>query len=571
MNFKPILSRLLLVSFMLVPGFTANANAGSEPVWKLDFAKKIKWFEVAPTGHLLVSTDKALVGVDPENGKVLWKLEAYKKIQQAPEKLFGHWFDTFVPFTPYAIIMKFSGANKTMKSSSQPYYFTLLNVITGEEIWSAESMGIKSDYGHILAPEIGGVLLYVKDKNKKKTMLLASLETGKTIWENQSFFKKRNPEMIDLFPTVETPDDDFFGEASVKKSIIGNQPPLFDTDETMITFMNKKAIRKWNAKTGELIWETEIKAKKAPAYAYGYAPMLLSETGDVLYAAVDKKVFALRTDDGGLLWQKAPKLKGGVTWMQLIPKGLVVGNRAFLDSKLGKPFITVLNVATGQPLWKKPFTGLKDATNFAIKDDLILVCANKKLYAINIADGAAMELANNLKFKGKETPEYLALREDGYFLQSSNNLMLISQNGQPVFQTYYKAPGLSMLERIAAKQIWGLTQHMMSKGWEVDVDDLRKNYPAWMHGSHLDQEAFSDYMWEKRFKSSKNRETYTYMLTRIETDTAKGLGLVKVNKINGKTEGQLILGTKNPVYELDEYENRLFFKAGDKEIVCYSF
>ena len=564
------LNRIMIFILLAFFGSNGLAFGGTEPIWKVGFEETVNWFQVAPTGHLLVSTDEGLVGIDPENGQILWKRDEYKGIWQAKEEGFGHWLEEFVPFTPYAIIMKFSGAKKRIKSSTHPYYFTLLNAITGEEIWSTESMGIKSDYGHILVPEIDGVLLYVKDKNKKKTMLLASITTGNVIWENQNFFKKSNPEMFAL-EMLEL--DDYkktkkkrISENSdekidfTKKSIVGNQPPLFDTDETMITFMNKKAMRKWNAKTGELIWETELKAKEAPAFVYGYAPILLSENSDVVYAAVDKKVFALRAENGELIWKKAPKLKGGVSWMQLTPQGLVVGHRFFPDSHLGDPFITVLNVATGKPLWKKEFTKLKDGTNFVIKDDLILVCANKRLYAINIADGTDIEVAKDLKFKEKEVPEYMEVRDDGYFLQSSNNLMLISQNGEMVFHTYYKALGLSFLEKMAATHI---SHYMMSKGWEVEMEG--------MHGSRFDKDSISEFIWEKRFKNSKNRETYTYVLTRIITETEKSVGLVKVNKIDGQEEGQLILGTRTPVYELDEYESRLFLKAGDKIIVCHTF
>ena len=46
---------------------------------------------------------------------------------------------------------------------------------------------------------------------------------------------------------------------------------------------------------------------------------------------------------------------------------------------------------------------------------------------------------------------------------------------------------------------------------------------------------------------------------------------MKVDKNTGETEKRLVLGTKEPEYELDEIEGRLFFKSDKKEITCYNF
>ncbi|MFQ5605448.1 MAG: PQQ-binding-like beta-propeller repeat protein [bacterium] len=575
------LSWLRILSFLTIMGLTVNVFGGSDPIWKATFTKSVKWMKVAPTGHLLVSTDEGLVGIDSETGGILWTREDLKGLKDRPEKEFASWLEEFVPFTSFAVLRNFSGAKKKFKTSGMPYWITLINVVNGQDMWTTETMGFKDHYGYYFLPEIGGMFLYAKDKNKKKTAFVVDLASGKVIWQKRDFFKKRDPAKFDLFPPVkDTSQDPFFEDAgSSKKTIMGNQPPLFDTDETMITFMNKKAIRKFNAQTGELIWETAVKAKNPPAIQNGYAPMLLDENGDVLYAACAKTVYAVRPQDGSLIWEKPPKLKGGVSQMRLLPEGLMVkGARSDNDwvvAARGRPFVAVIDLATGQPLWQKEYKKMKESTNFVIKDDKIVFYAYKKLYGINLADGEYTVLAEDLKFRGDEVPASLLLRDDGYLLQSSNNLMLVSLNGEKVFHTYHEGPGLSWVEKVAADIMRNNVKKMTFPGWKTDVEDLQRNYPQWMQAAwkskKMEKDMFYEYLSEIRFKETKNRETYMYILARIKTENEKGAGLIKVNKFTGETEDQIILGTKEPVYEVDKIESRVFFKSGKQEIACYKF
>ena len=52
----------------------------------------------------------------------------------------------------------------------------------------------------------------------------------------------------------------------------------------------------------------------------------------------------------------------------------------------------------------------------------------------------------------------------------------------------------------------------------------------------------------------------------ILTDLSDGVGLVKVNKDNGKTEKEIVLKDKKPVYQVDEYEGFLYYLSGSSEI-----
>jgi hypothetical protein len=49
-----------------------------------------------------------------------------------------------------------------------------------------------------------------------------------------------------------------------------------------------------------------------------------------------------------------------------------------------------------------------------------------------------------------------------------------------------------------------------------------------------------------------------------------GGGIVRVERETGAVAGEIQLGTKAPVYELDS-QGRLYFKSGPKTIECYRF
>ena len=539
-------SRTKLLGLPILLCLTLNVFAQPEQLWKSTFGHPIQWLKVAPTGQLLAGTKKSLLGIDPANGEVLWQRDDLKGLidwQRTEKTCCESWLEEFVPFTPYAVLRIFSGANKTFKHSGLPDYLKLINVLDGQDMWTTQTMGLKHQYGYFFLPEIGGMLIYAKDKKKKKTVVAVEIATGTVLWKNRNFFKKRNPVMF--------PD-----------GIVGNQEPLFDTEETMITFMNKKAIRKFNAATGELIWETEVKAKEVSAPRNGYAPMILGENRETLYAACVKKslfkwygiICAIRTSDGKMIWKKPVKFKGGVTQMQQAANGLIVKGVPIDEEGLPKtdkkPFFALLDPVSGKVLWKKEYTVLTGGSDFVVRDNDILVYAKGKLLTVNLLDGMLFEIGKDLKFKGKETPAFIDIRDDGIFLQSSNNLMLVSLMGEKVYHAYHEAPGFSWWEKLA-----GLAGSMAAASY-LKTDDIS---------------GATDFIFAARFKATINLETYTYMLARIETGKKKKVGLVKVNKNDGTVENQIILGTRRPTYSVDEYESLLFLKSNKREIVCYRF
>jgi len=514
----------------------ATGVHAAEPAWTISFEKEIKWQQLTPAGNLVVGTDKALYGIDPATGAITWQWEELKKLKQP--------FFEVIPFTQYAVVNAASGPFGAQSNTM------LIDVFNGKQIWSSKEIGLVNTQGQFLLMETGQIMMFGQSAEKMKpTLVVADLETGVPAWSSQEFLKKGPP----LFEQ---------GHAKIVKrfTMVGNQEPVFDTGKTIITYLNKEGVRKHSIETGELIWKSSAKLKDVPAPRNGFAYMTLSDDGSVLYVPHQKKLVAISTGDGSPVWKKPPEFKGPVSSIRATSQGLLI--RTGLDKKgKGKKTITMVDPATGKSVWKKPFDKMKGATNYAIKDGKIVLYADKKLYAIDMADGKAEKIVDKVKFKS-DWPDRMEMKKDGYLLTATQELAFYDFDGNEKFHAYHKAPGSSLLAKVAS------TAAVMA----VNVMEVAAAHDRAMRtGRSQKYDIHSNPTLSKRFTATANRDNYMYMLTDIKTEGEKGPGLVKVNKNTGETDSHIILGTKEPEYELDEIEARLFFKSDKKEISCYGF
>jgi len=518
-----------------------SAYAAVEPSWKISFDDEIKWQQLTPVGNLIVSTDKALYSVDPTSGKIAWQSEELKKLKQ-------EFFD-LIPMTPYAVI------NLSEGFMGQKGRTMLFDIWEGKSVWDSKAIGIVNSLGHFILWDTGQILMYGSDAEKLpkkdvKIVVVADLLTGKPAWKSEDFFEK-DPLLHETK----------IGRIARKYSISGNQMPVFDTPTTFITFMSKKGVKKYDATNGSLLWQCPENMKNVSALQFGFAQMALSQNDDVIYVPYERKLYGIRASDGGMVWAKPPKLKGIVNQIMATDKGVLV--RGGPDGKgKGDAFITLLDAATGEEAWKKPFKKMKGATNFVLKDGKIILYTDGKLYTINLVDGSYDELVKKVKFDGSEIPSGVSVREDGYLMTSSQNLMLADFQGNEKYHAYFKAPGSSLFAKIAST---AATMAVNAMEYAVAQDRANRTGRSQKYQIHGNPTL------SKRFKATGNTQNYTYILTNVKTDGDKGPGLVKVNKNTGEVEKQVILGTKKPEYEMDEVEARLFFQSDKKEITCYDF
>ena len=505
-------TRRTIVALALM-GLTASALAAPSTLWSISFDKDIKWMRLMETGHLVASTDEGLVGIDPESGQIVWQQEEWKGLKEDR-------FDA-IPFTQYGVVQTgkgvFGAHNKMV----------VIDYVSGQEKWNSDKLDILSSMGQFILPEVSALFIHGRNGKGKEWPRVANLETGDLLWENQDFFKGRKAQVFQL--------------SASKQTLVGNQEPLFDTDKTFITFMNKKAIRKWNAKTSELVWENELKCKAAPALKQGFCPMFLNKDATIVYVAADKRVYPVRTSDGTLVWEKPKELKGMVYQMLLLPQGLLVKGGPNQEGKGGDPFMMLLDRDTGEKKWQDEFKKLKKSTNFIVENDKALVVADKKLYSVNIADGKYREIAKDLKFEGSEYPGRLAKRDEGFYLGGDQNLMMLSPSGELIYHTYHKAMGGSLFGKIATTAVIGVSNYG-SAMHALDRAQYEASRSVTGRGSAKYKLISSNPYLSLRYKATKDGYNYKYILTKVETEDDQGPGIVKVSKATGETVGRIVLG-----------------------------
>lgn len=181
------------------------------------------------------------------------------------------------------------------------------------------------------------------------------------------------------------------------------------------------------------------------------------------------------------------------------------------------------------------------------------------------------------KFDGKEAPGSCELRGNGILFTSSQNLTLVDFNGSQIYKVYKPAPGISTFGKImngalAATAMATAASQSYTSGYARGVgatsvaDDYQKSANAWTGIAAASINEIS-----KRFKASKSTENYQSILTKTSDGEEKGIGIVRINKDNGKEEAAVVLNNKKPVYELDAIGNMVYYLSGSDEISAFKF
>lgn len=527
---------LLLLLFL---AGTVSAVSAEDARWVHSFDKTIEWQKLTDAGYLVVGTKEALFGLDPATGETAWQLDQFKKM---PED-----FLEILPNTQFAVIT-YKGGPFGFGSTSY-----LVNMIDGSILWDTSTLEFGNSQGQFFIPEKSALLLFGSNTKGVPVASMVDLATGSKLWEQEKFFDKAAPPLFSIS-----------SEKKMRVAVMGNQEPLMLEDGSFLELMSTAGLRRVDGRSGAVLWTSPLKIKNVPAIQNGFSPMTLSSDGSVVYVPHDRYLHAVSVADGSTLWEKPKKLKGAVQQVALTDGGIVCKGGWGAGLKKFKDFITVLDPATGEETWRKPFKDLDNATSFVIQDGRIMLYADKTLFSIDIDSGDVKEIAKKVKLRDGEIPHTLEKRDNGLLLRATQNLMLFDSKGKEVYHTYNKAPQSSLLAKVASTAVImavnvgsaaGAHQRAMSTGRNQSYSLITSNP-----------------VMSERFSETVNSDNYVYMLAVVGKGSHKsGAGVVRVNKATGETDGSVVLGTKKPNYELDEIGGRLFFMPDKKEIHCYGF
>ncbi len=543
---KKRISVALIIVFVFNTILYGVTPVQSNEDWKLNFDDSPLMCKIIDDKIGIVSTKSSLNGIDLQTGQKIWTIDDWycKSTQHLG----------LIPNTKMAFALKAvkNEIRNSMSGGTVVYKHNeicMIDVEQGTTIWAKDTLAFLSCVGFSLLPRGDALLLTIRDEENDFWKMAVDIASGDVIWENRDFFGDKKPK------TFISPGAD--------KMIDGNQPPLYDTDSTMITIYQKNELRKWNLLTGEMIWQSDLMTKNVPLVTEGITPIMLSPDRTEIWVPCKKGLQTVATSDGSIKWNEMVKLPGLVT--QLIPTEteLFIIGGPNLEGKGGRPFITCVNRATGAREWKDDFKKLKPlkTSPVLLEGDSLIVYSDKKIFTVALADGSYHEAAKDLKFEGKETPKYFGKRDGNYILISGQNMMMLDPSYNIIYHSYYKAPGTSFLLKALA-----FTASVAIS----TVSAMYFSVPIYSGGGNTWYVFPTFYFGHPKYGHSTSTEDYMFVLSKVDDQSGgksqEDWGIKKISKANGRVDAQVMLGEKNPEYDISPTNNAIMYLSKENTV-----
>ena len=510
----PLTVRCAAVTLLAVTPLAAQ----SAPLWRYTATAAVSFFQVTPLGNVVVATADGLVGLDPDSGTVIWTRDDLKDLDRPS----------------YAAIRQSPFA--TVQVGER---FELIDLVTGASRWSTPPSADLEPYLPI--PERGLILAYGSTDSLEHILVAFDLGTGAVRWERAQPF-------------------------NLGKDSVGPERALWVSDSTFMLYVPKHGPVLLHAGTGEWLWGADklqgwgsLPLLGAPTWLRG-GTMVLGDS--VVYVVRENRLHALRTRDGAPIWAQSPRLPTSVAQLALTPRGIVVFGR----TGPGKPWLRLIDPATGESRWSKRFGGLlndaPEVTPFVAAERHVYIAVNDKLVAVSLEDGSTTEVAR-VEFKGGEHPFRLERRGDELLLIGNQNLMLLDSTGAERYHTYHPAPGRSTLANVGLGVL-----AVVANAASLAASALSTMDPASRSGSAPDL-WFPDL--GKRYTASEQARNYVYSVAHEEDSTGhKRPVFLRLHKDDGRVAGRVWLEEKRPEYQLDPITGTLYVRDG-REILAFKF
>lgn len=415
---------------------------------------------------------------------------------------------------------------------------------TGEDIWTNKIKGINWMVADATEKEIYG---FETTSNGKNTRIHKIGDNGAELWKDDRKVQG-NISNFQILPQ---------GLAVVSDKSDGGSSSVFAAkNESEIAFLS--------ASSGEDLWDKAPKTK-------GYVQHFYVQDDGILFGIQQGGINKI-SFDGNTLFKKPLKTGENILVMAESPQGLI-----YITSEDAN----IVDLKTGDQVWNKPLkykNSVAVASTYDRAKNRYLIAADDTVYAIDANSGDVSELAK-VKFDEKEAANAMEMRNGNIFMASSQNMMMLGDNGDQKYHGYFKSPGQSgfmkALGGVVAVAATGLSmahaaQAGMNKTGFGSSNDLR-NYNDYGKENQRAADMFASIgdasftMMSKRFKATAATENAQFILTKLDD----GVGLVKVNKDTGKVDKEIVLKDKKPEYQVDDVAGVLYYKANDKTIYAY--
>jgi putative pyrroloquinoline-quinone binding quinoprotein len=362
----------------------ATTSSRSTAVWTLRMKDDIRWQQVTPAGTLLLSTDRALAGIEIERGQVVWE----------KAELGGLPADS-VRMVDGSLLME----------AARPGLLLIFDPVTGAAVFDSRRLGLAEVVTRRVLPQTGTILVHGRRKEGPPVVALYDLVTGDQRWVSETLFEQTAPKKKGLGGLV---------QGLVRLASGSTELEVLQAGPEIIVVHTLMGLRALDARTGEVRWSATLPTAKADAPGHNVRLYPSLDQGDRIYVSFDDRLMAYRLADGQALWAK-PATAGG--WIRDIvqhPAGIVMlpeappegehtGNRTVINGVVQ----TGLNVARyedGTTIAPKPLKMRGNVIDGMIAGEAVVLAVDAESRTfVNVLDvaSATVRLKKDVKIKGQ--------------------------------------------------------------------------------------------------------------------------------------------------------------------------
>jgi outer membrane protein assembly factor BamB len=516
-------SFIFICVVILFSATTAHAQ------WQVQLSKTVNWYQVNPTGNLIVGTSDGIVGMDDQTGALTYTVQAIPSPSEDEFRM--------IPNTPFGMISRGQGKLETK---------VIFNVTNGMVLFDSKKENILVGKQYIL-PNSGDILMQGL-KGISSVFFLVDAASGKVKWELIDFFGKSifaevidgNPITIDnerfIFPTTggrsgggvycfSMKDGAQIWRAALP-TLKGAVTTTVNEAKVVTSYLLKdqcfyikgQAVMSYDLLTGKERWAEPAKQKGLPDLViYDPVGLIVASATDPKNNLTKPTMVMYDYKTGGELWLEPLKLKGTVRQYSYCEKGLIIS----MDAGNGKSQLNIVDLEKGTYIFSDTYKVNGTVLEMKLignavyvrtdrEEDIVSIESNASILPQSIASSADKPLVNrrvnefsytfnptdgilymtNLKsstqspvvaekivFEQKETPASIEIIKDMIVLSSSQTIAAYSKDGKEVFKTHIPAPGISGWKKalLATSAILNSMDAMRYADLEAKAKEAGKN------------------------------------------------------------------------------------------------
>jgi hypothetical protein len=182
--------------------------------------------------------------------------------------------------------------------------------------------------------------------------------------------------------------------------------------------------------------------------------------------------------------------------------------------------------------------------------------------------GLAKGIANAASGKDRlDIPVNITKLGNGQFVvRGRQHLLAFDPQAQNItWSTYYPAPGaagweMGVMTALTAAQ--ALYFNASYASGQSSLSSASDNISKALDNFNKFQ--------NKRYSATQAGKQYVYILTRVEEDGKKGVGLMSIDLATGDSAGQVLLKDKDPEYAVDDVTGRLYYVNSKDSIQAFN-